>query len=205
MTIIKHHDDVYEILDLIAVTDTDALSAMLDQINYYNLWAKEDPLKYTHGFYQEAFLEHLSEFDTNFNFSVMHRIVEDLGKIFNTEPDIEMFWQVFRFDHTNTLHVHVDNQTGDQIDSNFKFTALLYWNDNYEGGEINYPDLGVTIKPRQWSIIIHSADVAHEVFPIKPNCFRYSSPASIRFDQPLWIKSNLLTVGDSNETEHKTS
>lgn len=57
-------------------------------------------------------------------------------------------------------------------------SAVLYLNDNYSGGEISFPDQGVTIKPTAGSIVIFPSTPPfyHESLPIK-NGVKYMSPA----------------------------
>lgn len=43
------------------------------------------------------------------------------------------------------------------------FTALIYLNDNYSGGEICFPDQGIEIKPKAGSVIIWPAAEKHAV------------------------------------------
>lgn len=61
-------------------------------------------------------------------------------------------------------------------------SAVLYLNDDYEGGELDFPDLGVTIKPKAGSIVIFPsvAPFYHQSLVVKSG-FKYMSPA-------FWIK-----------------
>jgi hypothetical protein len=43
------------------------------------------------------------------------------------------------------------------------FTILLYINDDYEGGEIHFPNENVTIKPEAGSVVIFPSNLLHEV------------------------------------------
>jgi hypothetical protein len=43
------------------------------------------------------------------------------------------------------------------------FTIILYINDNYEGGEIHFPNENVTIKPDAGSVLIFPSNLIHEV------------------------------------------
>lgn len=57
-------------------------------------------------------------------------------------------------------------------------SAVIYLNDNYYGGELRFPDLDVTIKPKSGSIIIFPSTPPfyHESLEIK-NGTKYMSPA----------------------------
>lgn len=45
------------------------------------------------------------------------------------------------------------------------FTASAYFNDNYEGGELGFPDHGVAIKPTPGSIVLFPSTYMHESLP----------------------------------------
>jgi len=44
-----------------------------------------------------------------------------------------------------------------------KFTIILYINDDYEGGEIHFPNENLTIKPDAGSVLIFPSNLLHEV------------------------------------------
>jgi hypothetical protein len=46
------------------------------------------------------------------------------------------------------------------------FTGILYFNDDYEGGEISYPELNESYKPKAGTLILHPGNALHEVKPI---------------------------------------
>lgn len=72
---------------------------------------------------------------------------------------------------------HCDNYDGH---SNLAFSLVLYLNDNYEGGEINFPNHGITIKPAPGSLIMFPSHepFLHQVLPIKSG-IRYMLTASV--------------------------
>lgn len=67
---------------------------------------------------------------------------------------------------------HKDEQYSED---NLAFSIVVYLNDNYEGGEINFPEKGVTIKPRLGSAVIFPSNEMHQVFPVISG-ERYMSP-----------------------------
>lgn len=46
------------------------------------------------------------------------------------------------------------------------FGIAIYLNDDFTGGELIYPTLGLSITPRAGSMVIHSAHLKHQVFPV---------------------------------------
>jgi len=61
---------------------------------------------------------------------------------------------------------------------NLAFTTVTYLNDNYEGGEIEFPDLNIKVKPELGSTIMFPGTVIHKVNPILSGV-RYMSTNSI--------------------------
>lgn len=64
---------------------------------------------------------------------------------------------------------HVDD---DEIESN-NFICMAYANDNFSGGELLFPDLGISYKPSAGDIVIYQAKNRHMVNQIADG-FRYS-------------------------------
>jgi hypothetical protein len=72
---------------------------------------------------------------------------------------------------------HFDGQDGN---TNLAFSLVAYLNDDYEGGEIHFPNQNITIKPKAGSLIIFPSQepFIHEVKTITSGT-RYMSPAHI--------------------------
>lgn len=62
------------------------------------------------------------------------------------------------------LGYHVDNYDGPDAEN--IFGIVLYLNDNYEGGEIHYPELDITYKPKAGDLVVHYAGLSHGVLPV---------------------------------------
>lgn len=86
------------------------------------------------------------------------------------------------------FEVHGEHRDNDaEGDKNLAYGALLYLNDNYVGGEIYYPEIGVEYKPRPGSLMIHYAGLLHGVKPVTEGV-RYSMTG---FIEGLNTKHNL--------------
>jgi hypothetical protein len=72
---------------------------------------------------------------------------------------------------------HFDGQDGNK---DLAFSLVAYINDDYEGGEISFPNHNVSIKPKAGSLIMFPSQepYIHEVKPITSGT-RYMSPAHI--------------------------
>ena len=48
------------------------------------------------------------------------------------------------------------------------FSGIVgYFNDNFEGGEIYYPDNDIIIKPKPGLVVMHESTIRHGVHPVK--------------------------------------
>lgn len=70
----------------------------------------------------------------------------------------------------------------------------LYFNDDYEGGELDYPDLNITIKPKANALYIHGGHVVHGSLPVLNDKIRYFSTVFIRGteEKPTRLKGELF-------------
>lgn len=102
--------------------------------------------------------------------------IEDL---FENNGWINQIATIQRFFPDTGMGLHVDNEVDDSV----LFGVVIYLNDDYEGGEIHYPDLDLTIKPKAKSVVIHPANIKHEVLPVKGNQKRYTFSLFVRGDK----------------------
>lgn len=87
---------------------------------------------------------------------------------------------LYRFRVGDEMKVHYDMG----MDPIIKYGAVLYLNDDYEGGEIYYPNLGIEIKPEAMSLVLHSSNMTHShgVKPVTKGT-RYSLTTFLRLPQ----------------------
>lgn len=78
---------------------------------------------------------------------------------------------------------HVDSQGFDgKADSNVMYTTVLYFNDDYEGGELHFPDQDILFKPSAGSMVIFnsSPEFKHGVKEIGAGPTRYAATCFVR-------------------------
>ena len=68
-----------------------------------------------------------------------------------------------RFENDDYLEmfVHIDNQ--DHMESPIFWGSVFYINDDYEGGEIYYPEYEYQYKPKPGSMVLHEGNTRHGV------------------------------------------
>lgn len=76
---------------------------------------------------------------------------------------------------------HADKQLPDGSPNPFPtydINSLFYWNDDFEGGELYYPDHGITVKPEPGLAVVHPGDI-HYLHGVKmiTKGERFTTPA----------------------------
>jgi hypothetical protein len=77
------------------------------------------------------------------------------------------------------MNLHKDNGH----DPSVLYGVVIYLNNDFEGGEIYYPDLDLKIKPKSRSMIIHFANLDHEVLEVTGTNTRYILSMFVRGDE----------------------
>jgi hypothetical protein len=87
----------------------------------------------------------------------------------------EDMMHVLKYEKAGFLPKHSDHGKSSRV-----LSVLLYLNEDYEGGEISWPDVGVTLKPEAGSIIYFPSNYVftHEVAPII---------SGVRYALPNWF------------------
>lgn len=76
---------------------------------------------------------------------------------------------------------HADKQLPDGSPNpftNYDINSLFYWNDDFEGGELYYPQHGIVVKPKPGLAVVHPGDI-HYLHGVKPiiSGERFTTPA----------------------------
>jgi hypothetical protein len=100
------------------------------------------------------------------------KVWKQVKNLFIGCSDIELNG-IYEFSRTlvtdKPMGVHKDN-----LDcSSLKYGVVIYLNDDYEGGEISYPDFDFIIKPTAGMMVAHPGDLSHGVLPITKGNARY--------------------------------
>ena len=94
------------------------------------------------------------------------------------------FWcekeiKISRFKEQQQIKPHRDNDTTPK-GYYLGYGIVIYYNDDYLGGELEYPELGITIKPKVGSALIHGGEVLHGSLPVLNDSARYFSTVFMR-------------------------
>jgi hypothetical protein len=85
---------------------------------------------------------------------------------------------IHRFRKGDTMNPHVDNAGND---FNNVFGAVIYLNEDFGGGELYYPELNFSIKPKANSLVMHDASLLHQVLEVTDG-IRYTLTTFIEGD-----------------------
>jgi hypothetical protein len=173
MNINKIHDDIYEIEDFITQLEVDSILKFLESGEWGNL---KDNLTWDNRIMK------IEPYPKEFR-----DIGERISKLFSSYAKINSIVNIQRFEVGGKMGLHKDKMPY----NNVKYGTVCYLNDNYEGGEIYYPDLDISVKPKARSILIHGGDINHEVKEVLSGSDRY-------------FLSTFVHADDSNEVVLKS-
>lgn len=112
--------------------------------------------------------------------SVGEKAVGDFVHHYAVEPLAETGWIVLKYGHLEKFDWHTD--AGQKYPRNV--SATIYFNDDYEGGEIEYKHFDISYKPKSGDVIVFGSDFPylHRVIPVKSgiryaavNWYRYAT------------------------------
>jgi len=124
----------------------------------------------------------------------LSKLSEKLSTGFDKAPSIQDFEFVRTFKEEMGMAPHADiygwqnrmimgvvgpDHPGETVDFGYStFSTLIYYNDDFEGGELVYPEYEIEYKPCAGDLLIHTPEVIHGVKKVKSG-IRYSSQANI--------------------------
>jgi predicted 2-oxoglutarate/Fe(II)-dependent dioxygenase YbiX len=171
-------DDPKSLINLIEESDKNLTSDT--SIPSWQEWNASGDSPYQFG-YQKRFNNNV-EADTSLeikkiNMTLKNAIVDasnDYSKEYGINIGTLMPLSISKYSTGKSMGPHVDDyNNGD--DPNI--SVVLYLNDNYDGGEINFPNQNITIKPEAGSIVIFPSvePYYHESLPVISG-IKYMSP-----------------------------
>jgi Rps23 Pro-64 3,4-dihydroxylase Tpa1-like proline 4-hydroxylase len=106
---------------------------------------------------------------------------------FNNAQSHTKITNIRRLKDGEFMHPHKDSGYPDSKQT-IVFGIAIYLNDDFTGGELNYPDLNISIKPKRSSVVVHDAKLLHEVLPVTSGS-RYSITTFVFGDETTKINS----------------
>jgi hypothetical protein len=170
MKINKIDNEVYEVEEFL--TDEE-LSQVYEIIKSTpeSLWLNEEEHKPSDFWYGK----NLHFKDKNI-FDTINNKMKNLFESYSYYPDKI---NLSRYKIGDFIRLHKDQWIPD-LPYYIGYGFCLYYNDDYEGGELEYPDLEIKIKPKKNTLYIHGGNILHGSLPVLNDSIRYFSTVFIR-------------------------
>jgi hypothetical protein len=159
--------DIYEVEDFVTEDEQSKILEYCQSLNDSDWWHKEQEGTF---FYGKQKLGQLPEIFDNVN-----KNVKNLFSNLLYVGDIAL--QRYQIDQA--IGEHRDYWLYDE-DYHMRYGIAIYYNDDYEGGEINYPELNIAHKPKARSLLMHGGNILHGTLPVTSNDTRFFSTAFVR-------------------------
>lgn len=173
MEIIKLHEDVYEINNFLTNEELEEVYEIINSTKEEDWFSKNTTKdKYFSDFWDGKNLE----FKEETVFDKVNAKMESLFESYHYYPP-KMLLQRYKKD--DFIGEHTDQWNPD-LPYYIGYGLCLYYNDNYDGGELDYPDLGITVKPKKNSLYIHGGHILHGSKPVLSDHIRYFSTVFVR-------------------------
>ena len=102
-----------------------------------------------------------------------HDIVKKLSKKYDIDFDRAF---IMKYNANIGSPTHTDNysiENNQEVFNSWKYSGIVFLNQDFEGGELVYPDQGITIKPITGNMLIAPADEGAPHFVTPPSSDRY--------------------------------
>ena len=108
------------------------------------------------------------------------------------------------YDPENKTEDHDPEKKSEGIIMRPKYGAVLYYNSDYEGGAISYPDLGIVHKPKPSSFVLHGGNILHGTTQVTDDRVRYFSTTFIMATKEVPVRLNTDVFGENQQSDQYT-
>jgi hypothetical protein len=184
MEIKKLHEDVYEINNFLSEEEFLKVLELIDSTPEDSWYPEEvDSSDFWYG--KNLHIHDQSILD------VVNSKMESMLESYHYYPSRTVLQRYKKGDFINQ---HTDQWLPD-LPYYIGYGFCLYYNDDYLGGELEYPELGITVKPKPNSLYIHGGNVLHGSRPVLNDKIRYFSTVFVHGteENPTKLKRELFT------------
>ena len=173
--------DIYEIEDFINIEQTDKILEYARSLDESDWWHEEQKDTF---FYGKQKLGKLPEI-----FDDVNEKVQNLFSNLLYVGDIALQ----RYVEGEPMQTHRDYWIKD-ADFYIRYGIVIYYNDDYLGGEIEYPELGIVHKPKARSLVLHGGNILHGPSKVLGDKTRYFSTAFVSgsIEKPVILNKNVF-------------
>lgn len=167
-------EDVWEVSDFISEEEQSFFLSFLE-LRSQGLWEIDETAGPWSG--RSVLIESFGEPDLKRAALIVE---ERLYSLFTNYTFIHQLNHFLRASKGQGMDVHTDNV--ELVDRVNMFGIVIYLNDDYEGGEIHYPEIGLVHKPLARSMVVHRASRAHGVLDVANDSVRYVMTSFVKGD-----------------------
>lgn len=173
--------DIYEIEDFVSIDEQIAILDYCKSLEESDWWHEEQKETF---FYGKQKLGQLP------------KVFDDINqKVQNLFSDVLYVGDVAlqRYLDKEPMQVHRDYWIKD-IEYYIRYGIVIYYNEDYLGGEIEYPELGIVHKPKARSLVLHGGNVLHGPRKVIGDSTRYFSTAFVRgsVENPVVLNQDIF-------------
>lgn len=122
---------------------------LLEQINNTSEWKEKD---------SESNVKITKVLDKNLSWSISNRV----KKLFKNEYNMQKLDVIHKTDSNSYWEEHSDN-SGCEETKLIVYGVIIYINDDYEGGNLVYPNINFSVKPKRGMLVYHPGNYRHYV------------------------------------------
>lgn len=169
----KLADDVYEIENFLNQSEIESFLQIIKGSKPEDWLKTEEGTNFYDFWHDKSF--YLNEHKELCKSLVFDKVDYIFPSYFFCEKDLK----ISRFRKGDKIGEHRDNDT--TPDGYYLgYGLVIYYNDDYEGGELEYPELGIKIKPKAGSALLHGGEIMHGSLPVLNDAERYFSTVFMR-------------------------
>jgi hypothetical protein len=173
--------DIYEIEDFVTVDQQTRILEYCQSLDESDWWHEDQKDTFFYGKQKFGQLPEIFD-DVNKNIKNLFSNLLYVGDI-----------ALQRHNKGESMGPHRDYWLKD-LDYYIRYGIVIYYNDDYVGGEIEYPDLGIVHKPKARSLILHGGNILHGTLKVENDLYRYFSTAFVRgsVDDPVFLNPSIF-------------
>lgn len=173
--------DIYEIEDFVTIEKANQVLEYSKSLEESDWWHEEQKETFFYGKQKWGKLP-----------EIFDKIDQNAKNLFSSALDIGNI-ALQRYLDNEPMRLHRDYWLKD-LDYYIRYGIVIYYNDDYEGGEIEYPELGIVHKPKARSLILHGGNILHGPKRLIGDGSRYFSTSFVRgsADSPILLNHSIF-------------
>lgn len=168
------------------IEDTNGLLTDQDAILPWKKWTASDNEDYIFGYQKQTNPNKLdsSSADVKYVYESLWNLLLEVGQDYTTKLGLELVppspLSISKYIVGSFMGAHVDDYNQPGVTP--IMSGVIYLNDDVEGGELNFPEQDITIKPKAGSIVVFPSvkPFYHQSLPVTKG-YKYMSPV-------FWVK-----------------